>query len=81
MPVRLRLDRGDIDALAAWIREQLDDSALGTAHTAMLNEIVPHLHADTAAGGLARRVLQFLGAAYRHRGGYREVWLPSPFQP
>lgn len=77
MPVVLRLDRGDLNALAAWLRAQLDDDTRsGRGHTAILDAVVPHLHTDTTAGQLARRTLQLLGEIYDQKPGYRDEWRP-----
>ncbi|NKE55407.1 hypothetical protein FXN61_00605 [Lentzea sp. PSKA42] len=76
MPVVLRLDRGEIDALITWLRGQLAADRQGRAHAAILDELARHLHAEAAAGQLARRVLQLLGSIYEKRPGYRSEWRP-----
>lgn len=77
MPARLRLDRGDLDALAAWLSAQLDDDQPGRAHAAILKAITPHLHQHSTAGQLARHTLMLLGTIYDERPGYRDEWRPA----
>jgi hypothetical protein len=76
MPALVRLDRDDLDALAAWLRTQIDDDKAGRAHAAMLQAITPHLHQHSTAGQLARHTLMQLGSIYDDQPGYREEWRP-----
>ncbi|ANZ35277.1 hypothetical protein BBK82_03480 [Lentzea guizhouensis] len=77
MPVVVRLDSDDLDALAAWLRDQLDDTRLGRGHAAILDVLAPHLHATSSAGQLTRRVLLALGSVYADQPGYRDDWRPQ----
>lgn len=78
MPAQIRLDRADLNALAAWLRDQLDeDTRSGRAHAAMLDAITPHLHQHTSAGQLARHTLMLLGAIYDQQPGYHAEWRPQ----
>lgn len=77
MPAWLRLDRDDINALAAWLRDQLDDDQLSRGHAAILDDLTPHLHQNTTAGQLARHMLLLLGAIYDDEPGYRDEWRPQ----
>jgi hypothetical protein len=75
MPALVRLDRDDLNALAAWLRDQLDDDTRsGRGHAAILQAIAPHLHQHTTAGQLARHTLMLLGAIYDQEDGYRDEW-------
>jgi hypothetical protein len=73
----VRLDRDDLNALAAWLRTQLDDDTRsGRGHTAILDAIAPHLHQYSAAGQLSRHTLLLLGTIYDQEPGYRDEWRP-----
>jgi hypothetical protein len=75
MPALVRLDRDDLNALAAWLRDQLDDDTRsGRGHAAILDAVTPHLHEYSAAGQLARRTLMLLGSIYDQEPGYRDEW-------
>lgn len=77
MPAVVRLDRDDLNALAAWLRGQLDaDRSTGRAHAAILKAITPHLHQHSTAGQLARYTLMLLGTIYDQQPGYRDDWRP-----
>jgi hypothetical protein len=76
MPSVVRLDRDDLNALAAWLRDQFDDDQAGRGHAAILRAITPHLHQYSTAGQLARHVLLQLGTIYDKRPGYRDEWRP-----
>lgn len=77
MPAWLRLDRDDLNALAAWLREQLDDDTRsGRGHATILAAITPHLHQNTTAGQLACHTLMQLGTIYDREPGYRDEWRP-----
>ena len=77
MPAMLRLDRDDLNALAAWLREQIDDDTRsGRGHAAILKAITPHLHQHSTAGQLARHTLMQLGTIYDQEPGYRDEWRP-----
>jgi hypothetical protein len=77
MPSLVRLDRDDLNALAAWLRDQFDDDTRsGRAHAAMLDAITPHVHQHSTAGQLARHTLMLLGSIYDHEPGYRDEWRP-----
>lgn len=77
MPTVLRPGRDDLNALAAWLRDQLDeDTRSGRGHRAILDTITPHLHEYSAAGQLARHTLLLLGTIYDKQPGYRDEWRP-----
>lgn len=76
MPSVVRLDRDDLEALAAWLRDQFDDDRAGRAHAALLTAITPYLHQYSTAGQLARHTLLLLGTIYAEEPGYRDEWLP-----
>jgi ribosome recycling factor len=76
MPTFVRLGRDDLNALAAWLRDQLDDDRSGRAHAAILEAITPHLHQHTAVGQLARHTLMQLATIYDQQPGYRDDWRP-----
>lgn len=76
MPATVRLDRDDLNALATWLRDQLDDDQAGRAHAAILKAVTPHLHQHTSAGQLARHTLMLLGTIYGQEPGYRDEWRP-----
>lgn len=76
MPSWVRLSRDDLNALAAWLSEQLDDDPPGRAHAAILTAITRHLHQHSTAGELARHTLMQLGTIYDQEPGYRDEWRP-----
>lgn len=76
MTSALRLDRDDLNALAAWLSAQLGPDRAGRAHAAILKAISPHLHQYSTAGQLARHTLMQLGTIYEKRPGYRDEWRP-----
>lgn len=77
MPALVRLDRDDLNALAAWLRDQLDeDTRSGRGHAAILDTITRHLHVESTAGQLARRTRMLLGTIYDQEPGYRDEWRP-----
>lgn len=70
MPVTIRLNDEDLDALLAWLRGVLEDDP----HAAILEVIAPRLREYSSAGQLARRILRVLVAAHIDEPGYREEW-------
>ena len=76
MPAWVRLPRDDLNALAAWLREQLDNGQAGRAHREILDAHLPHLHQFSTAGQLARHTLMWLGTIYDDEPGYRDEWRP-----
>jgi hypothetical protein len=81
MPSVVRLDRAELNALAAWLRDQLDDDRIGRGHAAILDATAPLLHQHSTAGQLARHTLMLIGEIYDHRPGYRDDWRPAPATP